>query len=252
VPDELDLLDYVAIIRRRLWLIILLMLIGGFAAFSYGHFMQTPVYEASAKLIMTRTGEGDLAAPPDSKVIEGNILLMETFKEVIRTPLVLHKALSKYPEIGTDAAQLGSQLKVSSGLNSQVLTVQVRADSYLKAAQLTNAVSEAFVEEAARIYHARNIEILYTADASAPSKALNMSMNKMIVFALVLAAIAGCGLSLLLEYLDRTLRQERDIARVLGLPTIAELPLLMKNHSRGRANRKLKIVGENPHVPVEK
>ncbi|WP_164779605.1 YveK family protein [Paenibacillus kobensis] len=254
MPDEIDLLDYITIVRRRLWLIVLLVIIGSGAAYGYGQYKQEPVFEASAKLIMTRTAAGGGTDAPDSKVIEANLMLIETYKEIIRTPVVLKRVASEHPELGMSSGEIAGKIRVSSSSTSQVLTIQARDGSYSRAAKLVNAVSSVFLAEAERIYKTRNIEQLYTAEdspAAAPAP-LNMGMKKLLVFAVVLSAIAGVGLAVLLEFLDRTVKSERDIARVLGLPTLVELALLRVNETPGARSRKLRMTGESRDVPIEK
>lgn len=256
VAEEMDLLDYVNIVRRRWWLIAAIVFIGCVSALGYGTYVQKPVYEAAAKLVMTGV-PGEDKGPPDRMAIEGSIMMIETYKELVTTPVVLKRVTEAHAELRMTEGQIASKLQVNSSLTSQMMTITVQDGSYERAAQLVNAVSAALVEETRLLYDDNRLQVLYEAEYGphiSPSP-VSMSIKMILVLAFVVSVIISIGLSVLFEYLDRTIKTERDITRSLQVPVLAELELHLDNgRLRGSDyNRQTARRAEvSRDVPIEK
>lgn len=65
------------------------------------------------------------------------------------------------------------------------------------------------------------------AEAAAPASRAYLYL----LLRVLLALVAGLGLAFLLEYLDDTVRDAREVERALGLPVLAEVPAVRRNGS---------------------
>jgi capsular polysaccharide biosynthesis protein len=156
----------------------------------------------------------------DINSINTNLRLIDTYKEIIKTPAIMDKVVSTYPEFNLTTEQLISQVKVSSVNNTQVMTLIVQDKSYKKAAQIVNAVSKVFQEEIPKIMKVDNVSLLNQAkmnDKPTPVKP-NKTLNVAISF--VVSLMVAVGLVFLLEYLDDTIKNEADIQQYLGIPAL--------------------------------
>ena len=217
---ELDLKDYIKVLRKRIWLIILIVLISCIATAVVSFYFIEPVYEASTKLIVNKADRQG-PDPMDLNTVNMNIRLIDTYKEVIKTPRIMDKVVEAHPEFGLTADQLIDKVRVSSVNNTQVMTLIVQDKSYDKAAAIANAVSEVFQQEIPLIMSVDNVSLLNKAkpmDNPVPVKP-NPKLNIAISF--VVSLMVALGLAFLLEYLDDTIKTEEDIRQALGLPTLA-------------------------------
>ncbi|EFM09159.1 lipopolysaccharide biosynthesis protein [Paenibacillus curdlanolyticus YK9] len=258
MPEELELLDYWRILRHRLWIMIVMVVFGVSIAFGYGQFMQKPNYEANAKLVIRHSVDDASALASEIDAIEANLKMMDTYKEFIRTPVVMDKVVAEHPELGLRSGELASRIKVNAGLNSQLLTIVAHDGSYSRAAQIANAVSEVFLSEAKRVFRVSNMDLLYKADPAPKDlpAPVGMNLKMLLAIAFIVSSMLGAGICVLLAYLDRSIRSERDIQRVLQLPTFIELPLYMESKKR-MGGRKASMpkrgrAGEDRDVPLEK
>ncbi|WP_235680182.1 YveK family protein [Paenibacillus albicereus] len=221
----MELNHYLFIIRKRLWMIAAIVVISGSLAATYSYWYAKPQYEASAKLLVGQVKDGGgLMSSLDLNLINSNIQLIKTYKEIIKTPRIMQIVAEEYPQLNQTAGELAGKVTVSSVNDTQVMSVTARDGSYESAARIVNAVSVVFSNEIPKLLQVDNVSILNQADpqASAAPVAPNAKLN--IAMALALSLLAALGLAFLLEYLDDTIKTEEDVAEVLGLPVLTVIP----------------------------
>lgn len=220
---ELDLRDYFRIVRKRLWLIVLIVVLGCTLVGVYSIFVKKPVFEASTKIVVNQTGTQSVNDQLDLNQINTNIQLINTYKEVIKTPAILDRVAEEYPKFELNAEQLAKMVNVNSVNNTQVMTIVVRDTSYVKAAEIANAISAIFQEEIPSIFNVQNVSILNEAKTEPDNRPQPVEPNIVLnlAIALVVSMMLGLGLSFLLEFMDDTIKTEEDVKEFLDAPTLA-------------------------------
>lgn len=225
----MELNEYFAVIRKRLWLIALTVVAACAATGAASLYLIEPVYTASTKLVVTNTNQypsGIVAL--DLTTLSSQIKLANTYKELITTAAVLDRVAEQYPSLGLTSGQLGQQIKVSSVSDSQILTLTALAPSHNLAVQIVNAVAELSKTEISKIMKIDNITIVNPAkhaDAPVPVKP-NIQLN--VVMAFVVSCLMAFGTAFLLEAADDSIRNEKDIAKHIGLPVLATVQRIAK------------------------
>lgn len=252
----MELKQYWTSVKKRVWLIIVLMMLGGAGAGIYSYAVAEPVYEASTKLIVGQSNEASLLAKLDLGTINSNIQLVKTYKEIIRTPRIMSVVAERHPELGLTAEQLVGKISVGSVNETQVMSVSARDVSYEKAALIVNSVSEVFREEIPKLMQVDNVSILNTADPGRASSPVSPSPQLNIAAALLLSGMLGLGLALLLEYLDDTIKSEEDVLLALDMPTLSVIPRMKHRDFDTRSGKQKAVPVENKarsenNVPFE-
>ncbi len=228
--NPLELKQYWYIVRKRLWLVVLLIITACLAAGVYSFYLVQPKYQASTKLIVNQARDStQMAAPVDMNSISSNIQLVKTYKEIIRTPRIMDKVVDRFPELKATSGELMEKVNVSSVNDTQVMSLTAVDHSYERAAQIVNAVSVVFQEEIPLLFAIDNVSLLNEADPlrTAPPVSPNPALNLTVAF--LLALLLGIGCAFLLEYLDDTIKTEEDIAAVLQLPTLSVIPKIQNS-----------------------
>ncbi|MDQ8738341.1 Wzz/FepE/Etk N-terminal domain-containing protein [Paenibacillus sp. LHD-38] len=255
MSKELDLRQYMAIIKKRLALIILFVFICTAAAAAISIFLKNPVYEASTKIIVNQTQSQLATGQLDLNQINSNITMIGTYKEIIKTPAILDKVAEQYPELGLTAIELANKIQVSSVNNTQVMTLVVQDVDYKQAAQVVNAVSRVFKEEIQHIFKVENVSILNEAVVNTQPDPVSPNVPINIAIALVVSLMIAVGITFLLEYLDDTIKTEADVLEFLGQPTLAMIsrmnPEDANSSQTSKANQTYKA-GELERVSIEK
>lgn len=256
MSNELDLRDYVRIIRKRLWLIAVIVIAACLVSGAFSIYFQKPIYEASTKIIVNQTASQAMLQQLDLNQINSNIRMIDTYKEIIKTPAILDKVVERYPEFDLTTEQLAEKVKVSSVNNTQVMTLAVQDLSYGQAAEIVNAVSLIFQQEIPTLFNIENVSILNKAKLDATPAPVSPNIPLNIAISFVVALMLGVGLSFLLEFLDDTVKTEEDVQRYLGLPTLGVITRMdqddMKHASTRAASQSYKKAGELERVTIGK
>ena len=254
MSQELDLREYIAIIRKRIWLIIAVVLLATALTAVYSIFFKEEVYEASTKIIVNRTTAQAALDQLDLNEINTNIRMIDTYKEIIKTPAILDKVVEAYPQFQTTSDELITKIKVSSVNNTQVMTLVIRDTDYHTAAEMVNAVSKVFQNEIPSLFNVENVSILNYAKVEANAVPVEPNVPLNIALAFIVSLMLAIGAAFLLEYLDDTIKTEDDVLRTLDLPTLAMISRVNAEELRSTKVQKPTYaqVGDKTHVPVSK
>lgn len=249
----MELKDMFRVIWNRAGMIAIIVIMSCVVTGLSTYYLMEPRYEASTKLIVNKSSvqdSGSYGITWDDVTV--NLQLIATYKELIRTEAIMNQVISEQPELGLSSQELMEKVTVSSVNATQVMTVVVQDQSYKRAAQIVNAVSTVFKSKVVDIMKVDNVTILNSAaiDAAPAPVSPNLVMN--IVISLVLSLLFSVGIVFLIEYLDDTLKNEKEILKYLGLPTLAIIKRIEKKdlyrYRTGKSSRK---VAENVYVPAK-
>ncbi|GGF98599.1 YveK family protein [Paenibacillus abyssi] len=231
---QLDLRYYVSLIRKRIWIVLLVIVLGAAASGLFSYMLLKPVYQAYTKLIVNSPNDQPGMLKLDLNAINTNISLINTYKEIIRTPAIMDVVVQKHPELGVTTEELMRKIRFSSVNGTQVITLAYQDTDYKKAARVVNSISEVFQQQISKIMRVDNVYLLHMADPAKlpapvkPNPLLNIAIS--VVFSLLL----GIGLVMLLDYFDDTIKNESDVQRYLGLPTLVMIPSIRQKDFKKR------------------
>lgn len=253
----MELKDYIRVIRKRLWLIILCVVVATISTAFYTSRYNPPIYQASTKIIVNKTVDMEQIGREqmDLSAMGSNIRLIETYKEIIRTPAITDKVVQRYPDLNLSANQLSSMINVQSVNNTQVMTLTATDFSYERATKIVNAVSAVFQTEIPKIMKVNNVAILHTADMVDNPRPINQNSKLYIMISSVISLFFAVFISFLLESLDDTLKQPSDIQKIYGvapLAVITKLPATEIHAPAERHQQSNKQVGEGVYATLER
>ncbi|QSF45807.1 YveK family protein [Paenibacillus tianjinensis] len=245
---EKTILDYINLIKKRLWLITVFVLISCATTFYISKNFVVPVYSASGQLLVNNT-----ANVPESNNLNNlnfSLNLIESYKEIMKSPTIMKSVVADHPEFGLTEDQLAAKLQVKTSEKSQVINLSVEDESYSKAANIVNAVSQSFIRSLPTLMKLDNVTFLTPADPADVPAATNGSFVMNLIISFVVSLMAAIGIILLLETLNGTLRTEKEAEFDLGLPVIASIPTIRKRDLGKAANAKARV-GEGAYVTAE-
>jgi capsular polysaccharide biosynthesis protein len=251
----MEIKEYAKLIKKRLWLIILCVLVSTLTSAFYSYQNYQPIYVASNKLIINKTiGQDNVGIEQqmDFNAISVNIGLIDTYKEIIKTPAIMDKVVQRYPELNLSTDHLISTVYVSALNKTQVMTIGTTDYSYERAANIVNAVAEVVKTEIPRIMKVNNVEILNIADPNEQPAPENSKINQSIIISFIASLILAMGITFLLEFLNDTLKTKKDIQTVMGLPLLSAVPIIKQKKVKQQKKNKLrKQVGEGQYATIK-
>ena len=90
------------------------------------------------------------------------------------------------------------------------------------AMDVANALSDFIIVKAEEIMDVDNVKIIDHAEL--PTKPIKPNKKMNLAIAAVIGVMLGVGLIFLMEYLDSTIRNKKDVGQYLGINVIGEIP----------------------------
>ncbi|WP_442636931.1 YveK family protein [Rossellomorea marisflavi] len=217
--ETISLRELMQTLRKRLSLIILITLTAIFVSGGVSFFLLTPVYESSTQLLVNQS-KSDQSAYNNPGQIQTNLQLINTYKEIITSPVILDK-VSK--DLGIKTSDIQSQMTVSNQNDSQVVSLAVQDTDPEKAAEIANKTAEVFQKDIPGIMNVDNVTVLTKAEVGEKQSPVKPKPLLNIAIAAVVGLMIGIGLSFLLEFLDNTIKTEQDVEKALGVPVLGSI-----------------------------
>ena len=220
MEETISLKDIFLTIKRRIRLIVLIPVIAILVSALVSYFLLTPIYQSSTQILVNQTQENQAFTQND---IRTNIELINTYNVIIKSPIILEKVIEE-ANLTETYTSLNGKVSVGSQNNSQVVNITVEHENPAVAATIANTVATVFEREIVNIMNVDNVSVLSPAQISEspspikPNPVLNMAI------AFVVGLMAAVGLAFLLEYLDTTMKTEKDIEDVLDIPILGVIP----------------------------
>ena len=241
MEETISLQDIFKILKKRVVLIFLTTIIGVLAAGFITFFVITPKYSSEAQLIVTLT-QSDTASV-NANDVNANLMMLNTYKDLIKGNAVLtavkEKAATEKNYKGS-VSDLDKMITVNQSTNSQMFSIVATGTNAYEAESIANITADVFTEKVKEVLSVDKISIISDAKVNTEPVSPNNKLN--VVIGLVIGLMAGVGLAFLLEFLDKTVKDERFISDSLGFNVLGSVPqmtakelnakILVQNHVR--------------------
>ena len=223
MEETVGIREIAKIIRKRLWLIMIFIVTSMGISAGISFYVLTPIYQAQTQILVNQNSTSDEVYSLSQ--METDLQLINTYNVIITSPIILNKVIEKQ-EINIMPEALKKQISVSNESDSKVVNITVEDPNPQQAVDISNTVAEVFKEEIPKMMNVDNINILSAATLSqsstpvAPNKVLNIAA------AAVIGLLLGIGLAFTLEFLDTTIKSEKDIEELVGLPVMGIVGLI--------------------------
>ncbi|KAA8750773.1 capsular biosynthesis protein [Priestia megaterium] len=217
MEETISLRELFAVLRKRLWLIVLITIIAATVSAVISFFVLTPVYESKTQILVNQAKNDQQLY--NTQTVQTNVQLINTYNDIIKSPAILDKVIKKLKLDGS-AASLGDQIQVTNAKDSQVAQIVVQDTSSERATNIANTTAAVFKKEVPKIMNVDNVSVLSKATLGENASPVKPQPLLNVAIAIVVGLMVGVGLSFLLEYLDNTLKTEQDIENLLELPVM--------------------------------
>lgn len=146
----MELRSYLELIWRRLWLILLGIIVAGGIAYMIGR-NTTPVYKSSAHLLINLAPD---TAANEARLMQIGARLATTYQELLQKRPVLEETIRRL-DLSYTPQQLSKRLSVTSPPDSQLLVITVEDTDPEQAASIANILVEVFTDQNQAIQNLR-------------------------------------------------------------------------------------------------
>ena len=217
--DSVSLEDILRTLRRRLWVILLAVVLcaGAGVAFSLA---QAPLYQASIRVLV---GQQQGIAEDPSQVVNLQSLTL-TMSEAVATrsvaePVIQSLNLKKSPDAFLE------DLSAQAIPETQFIEITYTDTDAGRAQRVANAVGDEFSRKVSDISpNVSGITATVWERAGLPERPVSPDPVRNGLIGAMLGVILGWSLAFLLEFLDDTWQSVTELEQATGLPTLSVVP----------------------------
>jgi len=207
------------LIKRYLLLIIAAGLIGGIITYCVCSFIVSPVYEASAKMIVNSRQEQTGTVTNDQ--ITSAQKLVDTYAIIVRSQPVLKPVIDNL-NLSMDVEKLAKKVTVTSVNDTQVMQIAVQSkdpDQALQIVEQIVSICPTIIIDAVEAGSVKTIE-----PAHLKKEPVAPNTNLFTVVAAFLSMVTVVIVVILRFLLDNTYKSEIDLRNDLELPVLGVIP----------------------------
>ncbi|ANU10195.1 capsular biosynthesis protein [Planococcus antarcticus DSM 14505] len=217
--ETISLREVYLILKNRMRLILAITIAFMIMTALISYYMITPIYQTSTQLLISQQ---QTEAGLDSQSIETDLQLVATYSEIIKSPIILEQVVSQL-ELGISYEELQEKVTVEIAESSQLLNIVVADADLAAAVKIANKTAEIFEVEIMELMNADNVSILSPAVVMENQTPISPNPPLNILLSAIVGLLVGAALAMILRYLDTTLRGEKDIQDVLGIPVLGSI-----------------------------
>ncbi|RIE08291.1 capsular biosynthesis protein [Candidatus Cryosericum hinesii] len=235
MEDTLSLKDVLGILRRRFWIVLVVVFIALVLAALLSYVILPPVYQVDTSLIVNEKQNTTQATNSiDYGQIQTSQALAVTYAKIITSRAVLQDTIDtlRLPET---VKELTNMTTVQVEGQTEIISISVKDQDAIRAANIANAMANSFIAQLPTLVNrVENVSVIDRAvpvtDQVSPRPFLNIAV------ALVAACMLGVLLAFLVDYFDDTVKTADDIKKLFGLRVLAVVPDMNGREARhGRA-----------------
>ncbi|WP_433773057.1 YveK family protein [Bacillus wiedmannii] len=217
MEETISLKELFHTLKKRLAMILVIAFGAAIVSAISSFFFMTPIYQSSTQILVNqKKQEGAMFQAGE---VQTNIQLTNTYKVIIKSPVILEQVNEKL-NLNMTAQALTGKINVANEKDSQVISVTAEDKDPKVARDIANATADVFKGEIAKIMNVDNVTVLSKAEVGENQSPIKPRPMLNVAIAFVVGLMASVGLAFLLEYLDNTVKKEEDVESLLGLPVL--------------------------------
>lgn len=214
MEEAINLKELIMIFKKRLILIVTFTCVATLLSGAFTHFLITPTYLASTQLLVSTSSYEGMITRSE---ITADIQLINTYTDILRSPIILNQVIEEL-ELNMSVASLSDRITTGNRNNSQVITLSVRHEIPETARAITNEIATIFHRDLPNIMNVNNVSIL--AYAELPTSPISPRIIVNVAVGFMMGAIMGIALAFVLEFLDKTVKTEEEVVKLLQVPVL--------------------------------
>lgn len=224
---EMELSQFINIIKKRLGIIVLATLLCTLASALVSYLVIKPVYKANISVIIGKSSSNSGTSVTNNTDNYSDLLLyqssVKTYSVLATSRKVAEDVISKL-NLDMEPQKLITMISATPNANTEFLTLTVKAKDKELAVKIANQLAQSLKEVSKDIKNQDAVNLVD--DAQMPTKPDSPKPLINIAVAFFLGLMVSSGVVFLIEYLDNTVKSQDEIEKILGLPTIGLIPMI--------------------------
>lgn len=233
MEEVISLSELFGFLKKRFAMIFSFGLIGLIIASVFTFFIAIPQYNATTQILVNRTTNQTEGIQLND--INMNVQMINTYKDIIKGPVILDQ-VSQGLETTLTASQLASKIEIATQDDSQVFSIIVTDEDPFQAAKIANEVALTFQDEIGNIMQVENVTVISEAEPSENPISPNSTLN--LIIGLLVGLLIGIGTALFIEFMDKSIQDERFITETLGWTNLGNVSEMSNEELKAKEDEK--------------
>lgn len=232
---EIDLLKLGKALWHRAWLIVLIMIVGGAAAFSYAYFLATPMYEASAMLYINNSSIalGSTKVSISSGDLTASQGLIDTYSVILKSRMTLETVIET-AELPYDYEELKEMIVTGSVDGTEVMEITVTDPDPAEAAAITNTIVDILPDKIVSVVEGSSVQIVDY--AVVPVEPVSPNIRNYTLIGILIGFALSAFVIILRTIVDTAIRSEEYLLETYSdIPVLSVIPDLL--HEKHRSDQ---------------
>lgn len=214
---EIDLLELLYALKKRMWIIMAAALIGGGITGAFSKFVLTPQFTSTA-MVYILSKETTLTSLADLQI---GSQLTKDYKVIVTSRPVLEDVIRSL-KLNMTHKELRKKITIDNPQDTRILTITAEDPDPRLAKEIADTVADTasdYIGDIMEMVPPKMIE-----SGELPLEKSSPSNTKNALIGAVVVAFFVCGLTTLEVILNDTIRNEDDVTKYLGLTVLASVP----------------------------
>lgn len=223
---EIDLKRIAERLLHRIWLIVLMSVLGAIAAFAFTYYFITPQYQSSAMFYVnnSKLSLGDTTIGISAGDISASRGLVESHIVILKARTTLNDIID-CSGVERTLSELRGMISAAPVNSTEIFEVVVTGPDPYEAERIARAIADVLPKRIETIVEGSSAKVVDTAIVPAGPSSPSYTKNVIVGFMLfMLGTIAVIVLQILF---DTTIRTEESVAQLTSYPVLASVPNML-------------------------
>ena len=241
---EIDLKRIAERLLNRLWLIVVMSVVGAVFAFGFTYYFVTPQYQSAAMFYVNngKVSLGDTTISLSASDISASRGLVDTHIAILKARTTLIDIIDR-AGVSKTPAELRRMISAAPVNSTEIFEVVVTGSDPYEAERIASAIVDVLPKRIETIVEGSSAKVVDT--AIVPTTPSSPSYSKNVVVGFVLFMLATSAAIILKILFDTTIRTEESVAQLTSYPVLAAVPDMLVP-SKG------KYYTKNKYYPYDK
>lgn len=230
---EIDLLELLLELKKKLLWILLAGVIGAVSFGAYSKLVLVPKY-ASTAMVYVLSKETTLTSLADLQI---GSQLTKDYKVMVTSRPVLERVIEDL-NLSCEYEDLREELVIDNPKDTRILSISIEDANPQLAADIVNTVAERSSEYIGEIMEMVPPKLVEEGIAATLPVTPNILKNT--VIGAVIGILLVCGIVVIRVIMNDTIKTEEDIEKYLNISTLAEVPASKNTNQKGGKRRSWK------------
>ncbi len=222
--EEIDVKEIVDVFIKKIYIVILVTVIGALLGLLYSKVIVTPKYRSTTSFVLSKAV--DETTTQVGAITQNDITLnqklVSTYSEIIKSKTIAKQVIEN---LGLEMSEeeFISNVSVTAKDDTELLLITVTNTDPVLSADIANSLVEVFRGKISEVYKIENLSVIDVAEPAESPYNIGI-MKNMTLFGAV-SFILSCGIIFLIVCFDNTVKKQEEIEKLLQIPVIASIPI---------------------------